>query len=96
MASFLSSSIAGGGSKKGKHNRYSAELNAKPVDSVRSKYEDTFSLDTNELPSTGHPDRDDIDMRSLHKPFRMAKLNLVWTKAQQVIVFNSIFPSILC
>lgn len=26
----------------------------------------------------------DPDFRNLHKPFRMAKLNLVWTKAQHV------------
>lgn len=41
-----------------------------------------FSEDdgSNELPAEKY----DPDFRNLQRPFRMAKLNLVWTKAQQV------------
>lgn len=35
--------------------------------------------------------KDDVDFRTLQKPFRMNKLNLLWTKAQQVN--NSLAPS---
>lgn len=31
--------------------------------------------------------KSDIDFRTLDKPFRMAKINILWTKAQQVCSF---------
>lgn len=91
IVTFLTCPIAGGG-KKHKINRYSEEANAADADAL-SKYDDKFSLDTNELPSSFSPDSDNIDMHSLQKPFRMAKLNLVWTKAQQVqfVMYTDVF-----
>lgn len=40
-------------------------------------------LKSNDLPTEKY----DPDFRTLQKPFRMAKLNLVWVKAQQVSFF---------
>lgn len=41
------------------------------------------AIETNELPAAT-PEKSAPDFRTLPKPFRMAKLNLVWSKAQQV------------
>lgn len=53
---------------------------------LKRKPQGRFSEDDglNELPAEKY----DPDFRNLQKPFRMAKLNLVWTKAQQVSYEN--------
>lgn len=77
LACLISQSICGDHHKKNK-NKYSAEANA-----ASNRFEDDFALETNELPPAPQ-ERLDADLRTLHKPFRMAKLNTVWAKAQQV------------
>lgn len=47
----------------------------------------TDDEDSNEIPPPPPPEKYDPDFRTLHKPFRMAKLNMVWSKAQQVHTF---------
>lgn len=77
-------SAAGGDKKKRWHRSESAEDSP-----TTNKYEDTYSLETNELPPAPVPlplDEKPIDMHVMQRPFRMAKLNLVWTKALQVFV----------
>lgn len=45
------------------------------------KASDKYSKKANVLPDS---EIYDPDFRNIQRPFRMAKLNLVWTKAQQV------------
>lgn len=78
LMAILLATLTEAGDKKHK-NKYSADANNP------SKFEDSFALDTNDIPPPP-PERNDIDFRTLHKPFRMAKLNMVWSKAQQVIL----------
>lgn len=49
-----------------------------------SKHENKYSAKANEKFVESY----DPDFRNLHRPFRMAKLNLVWTKAQHVGATN--------
>lgn len=86
-------SVIGGGKKQYK-GKYSAEANdarntneIKPKKNKEPKRTDDSNeidsrkmLNSNELPAEKY----DPDFRTLQKPFRMAKLNLVWVKAQQV------------
>lgn len=47
------------------------------------KHKNKYSAEANrnnDLP----PEKFDPDFRTLQKPYRMAKLNMVWSKAQQV------------
>lgn len=62
---------AGSQESKKHKNKYSAEANRRNDRDVSSE--------SRELP----PERYDPDFRTLQRPFRMAKLNLVWSKAQQ-------------
>ena len=50
------------------------------------KFKNKYSKEANELPP---PPKEtyDPDFRTLQKPYRMAKLNMVWAKAQQVFCF---------
>lgn len=51
------------------------------------KHKSKYSAEAN-LPNL---EKYEPNIRELEKPFRMAKLNLVFSKAQQVNFFNSIF-----
>lgn len=52
------------------------------------KHKNKYSAEANNLPNL---DKYEPDIRELQKPFRMAKLNLVFSKAQQVTFFYFIF-----
>lgn len=54
-------------------NKYSKEVNA--------KYQKTPHKDKIQF-----VDEPNVNIRNINKPFRMAKLNLLWTKAQSVRV----------
>lgn len=74
------------GDKK-QSKKYSREANEqqytqqKQHKSKEKSYEAEFKLTT---------ERYDPDFRNLQRPFRMAKLNLVWAKAQNVSANNTI------
>lgn len=48
------------------------------------KHPNKYSAEANLPP---HIEKYDPDFRTIQKPFRMAKLNLVWSKAQHVSSF---------
>lgn len=51
------------------------------------KHKSKYSAEANQ--PTEPVEKYDPDFRTIQKPYRMAKLNLVWSKAVHVSVFNS-------
>lgn len=81
--------IQGGGKKQHK-NKYSENAKRRPSSSepdLSSEEESIESIESHELDGAAAAAAADAGalpkFRQVHKPYRMAKLNLVWSKAQQ-------------